>query len=147
MQLALSLINKETISVSINLMFDMQSEKYALCEAEQLYMTTRNSWHQLKQAKGQCKQWLLCLMEKVAYQIKSVGENLLTNIPECFCKQVLKVAFKLLSKDEATFKELTLLEQKLWTSFETDQIYHFLIGESDTVRFQIQFDHIAQCHL
>jgi hypothetical protein len=45
----------------------------------------------------------------------------------------MKVAYKLLSRDEATFEELTPSEQKLWSSFETDQIYRLLTGESDTV--------------
>ncbi len=45
----------------------------------------------------------------------------------------MKVAYKLLSRDEATFEELTPSEQKLWNSFETDQIYQLLTGESDTV--------------
>jgi hypothetical protein len=35
----------------------------------------------------------------------------------------MKVAYKLLSRDKATFEELTPSEQKLWNSFETDQIY------------------------
>ena len=33
----------------------------------------------------------------------------------------------------ATFEELTPSEQKLWNSFETDQIYRLLTGEPDTV--------------
>ncbi len=45
----------------------------------------------------------------------------------------MKVAYKLLSKDEATFEELTPSEQQLWNSFETDQIYQLLTGEPDTV--------------
>ncbi len=45
----------------------------------------------------------------------------------------MKVAYKLLFRDEATFEELTPPEQKLWNSFETDQIYRLLTGEPDTV--------------
>jgi hypothetical protein len=45
----------------------------------------------------------------------------------------MKVAYKLLSREEATFEELTPSEQKLWTSFETNQIYCLLMGELDTV--------------
>jgi len=55
------------------------------------------------------------------------------NVPEHFCEPLLKVAYKLLFRDEATFEELTPSEQKLWTSFETDQIYRLLTGEPDTV--------------
>ncbi len=43
---------------------------------------------------------------------------------------------KLLSRDEATFEELTPSEQKLWNSFETDQIYRLLTGEAARSRFQ-----------
>jgi len=45
----------------------------------------------------------------------------------------MKVAYKLLSRDEATSEELTSMEQQLWNSFETDQIYRLLTGEPDTV--------------
>jgi hypothetical protein len=45
----------------------------------------------------------------------------------------MKVAYKLLSSDEATFKELTPQEEKLWSEFETDDIYRFLTGKPDTV--------------
>jgi hypothetical protein len=45
----------------------------------------------------------------------------------------MKVAYKHLSRDQATFEELTPSEQKLWNSFETDQIYRLLTEESDTV--------------
>jgi hypothetical protein len=45
----------------------------------------------------------------------------------------MKVAYKLLSRDEATFEELTSSELKLWSSFKTDQIYRLLTGEADTV--------------
>jgi hypothetical protein len=54
-------------------------------------------------------------------------------MPECFCEPLMKVAYKLPSRDEATFEELTPSEQKLWNSFKTDQIYRLLTGESDTV--------------
>jgi hypothetical protein len=54
-------------------------------------------------------------------------------VPESFRKPLIKVAYKLLSRDKATFEELTLSEKTLWTSFETDQIYRLLTGEPDTV--------------
>ncbi len=54
-------------------------------------------------------------------------------MPERFREPLMKVAYKLLSRDEATFEELTPSEQKLWNSFETDQIYRLLTGEADTV--------------
>jgi hypothetical protein len=46
---------------------------------------------------------------------------------------LMKVAYKLLSRDKATFEELTPTEQQLWNSFKTDQIYQLPTGEPDTV--------------
>lgn len=65
-------------------------------------------------------------------EIKNIDEKLITNIPEHFRKPLMKVAYRLLSRDEATFEQLTPTEQKLWISFEKDQIYHFLTVEPDT---------------
>ncbi len=45
----------------------------------------------------------------------------------------MKVTYKLLIRDDSTFKELTPEEKELWTKFETDDIYRFWIGELDTV--------------
>jgi len=72
-------------------------------------------------------------MTKEAEKINSTEERCHSNVPECFREPLMKVAYKLLSRDEATFEELTPSEQKLWNSFETDQIYGLLTGESDTV--------------
>jgi hypothetical protein len=68
-----------------------------------------------------------------ADEIKSVNEKLITNIPECLHKPLMKVAHKHLIRDKATLKELTPQEQELWNKFETDTIYQFLTGEPDTV--------------
>jgi hypothetical protein len=43
------------------------------------------------------------------------------------------IAQHLLISDKATFDQLTPTEQKLWTTFETEDIYRFLTGEEDTV--------------
>jgi hypothetical protein len=72
-------------------------------------------------------------MKREAKQINSAQERCHSNVPERFREPLMKVAYKLLSRDEATFEELTSNEQKLWNSFETDQIYRLLTGESDTV--------------
>ena len=72
-------------------------------------------------------------MKKEAGKINSTQEKCHSNVPERFCEPLMKVAYKLLSRDEATFEELTPSEQKLWNSFETDQIYRLLTGEADTV--------------
>jgi hypothetical protein len=45
----------------------------------------------------------------------------------------MKFAQQLLISDKATFDLLTPTEQKLWTTFETADIYRFLTGEEDTV--------------
>ncbi len=72
-------------------------------------------------------------MKREAEKINSTQEKCHSNVPECFREPLMKVAYKLLSRDEATFEELTPSEQKLWNSFETDQIYRLLTGEADTV--------------
>jgi hypothetical protein len=73
------------------------------------------------------------LMKKEANKINSTEERCHSTIPECFCKPLMKVAYKLLSRGETTFEELTPSEQKLWTSFETHQIYRLLTGEPHTI--------------
>ncbi len=72
-------------------------------------------------------------MKKEAAKINSAEDRCHSNVPECLREPLMKVAYKLLSRDEATFKVLTPNKQKLWTSFETDQIYQLLTGEPDTV--------------
>jgi hypothetical protein len=62
-------------------------------------------------------------MKREAEQINSAQERCHSSVPECFHKPLMKVAYKLLSRDKVTFEELTPSEQKLWNSFETDQIY------------------------
>jgi hypothetical protein len=72
-------------------------------------------------------------MKRDAEKINLTEERCNSNVLERFCKPLMKVAYKLLSRHEATFKVLTPSEQKLWNSFETDQIYRLLTGEPDTV--------------
>ncbi len=45
----------------------------------------------------------------------------------------MKIAQQLLISDKNTFEQLTPTEKKLWTTFETADIYRFLTGEEDTV--------------
>jgi hypothetical protein len=107
------------------------------CESEETYLAESKmlpfQWRQLKLAENRCKQWRLKLMKREAEKINSTQERCHSNVPECFRKPLIKVAYKLLSRDEATFEELTPSEQKLWCSFETNQIYRLLTGEADTV--------------
>jgi hypothetical protein len=64
-------------------------------------------------------------MKREADKINSTENRCHSTVPECFRKPLMKVAYKLLSRDEATFEELTPTEQKLWNSFETDQSTDF----------------------
>ncbi len=66
-------------------------------------------------------------------QIKSVDTKLKTGIAESLCEPLMKIVQQLLISDKATFEQLTPTEQKLWTTFETADIYRFLTGEEDTV--------------
>jgi hypothetical protein len=133
-QLALILLKNETDN--INSLCD-PSDNCGHCESEETYLaeckTLPFQWRQLKLAENRCKLWRLKLMKKEAEQINSAQVRCHSNVPECFREPLMKVAYKRLSRDEATFEELTTSEQKLWNSFETDQIYRLLTGESDTV--------------
>jgi hypothetical protein len=131
-QLALKLIQNKESSININLLCD-PSNNCTECESEENYFenqkTIQAQWHQLKVAEARCKQWRLLLMKKEAKLINSAEERCHSNIPECFHEPLMKVAYKPLSRDKATFEELTPSEQELWNSFETDQIYLLLTGE------------------
>jgi Integrase core domain len=133
-QLALLLLKSE--NDTINSLCD-PSDHCGCCESEETYLAESKmlpfQWRQLKLAENRCKQWRLKLMKREAEKINSTQERCHSNMPECFREPLMKVAYKLLSRDEATFEELTPSEQKLWNSFETDQIYQLLTGEADTV--------------
>jgi hypothetical protein len=133
-QLALLLLKSE--KDTINSLCD-PSKHCGRCESEETYLAESKTlpfqWRQLKLAENRCKQWRLKLMKREAEKINSTEERCHSNVPERFREPLMKVAYKLLSRDEATFEELTPSEQKLWNSFETDQIYRLLTGEADTV--------------
>jgi hypothetical protein len=63
-------------------------------------------------AEGRCKQWQLKLINTEAKKINSTEDRCNSTVPEHFCKPLLIVAYKLLSRDEATFEELTPSEQQ-----------------------------------
>jgi hypothetical protein len=46
-------------------------------------------------------------MKREAEKINSTQERCQTNVPEHFREPLMKVAYKFLSRDEATFEELT----------------------------------------
>jgi hypothetical protein len=133
-QLALILLKSETDT--IDSLCD-PSDNCGHCESKETYLAESKTlpfqWRQLKLAENHCKQWRLKLMKREAEKINLTEERCHSNVPEHFREPLMKVAYKLLSKDEAAFEELTPSEQKLWTSFETDQIYRLLTGEPDTV--------------
>ncbi len=66
-------------------------------------------------------------------QIKSEDTKLKTGIAESLREPLMKIAQQLLISDKATFDQLTPTERKMWTTFETADIYRFLNGEEDTV--------------
>ncbi len=133
-QLALILLTSETENIDS---LCNPSDHCSECESEDNYFANRHTlqfqWHQLKLAEQCCKQWRLKLMKTEANRINSAEDRCHSTVPECFCEPLMKVAYKRLSRDEATFEELTPSEQQLWNSFETDRIYRLLTEEPDTV--------------
>jgi hypothetical protein len=106
----------------------------------------------LKEGKDQCYQ----LRKQINFachhqlhqkfnQIKSVDTQFKTGIAESLREPLMKIAQKLLISDKATFEQLAPSEQNLWTRFETEDIYRFLIGEPDTVpEFQYNWTSIPR---
>jgi hypothetical protein len=124
-QLSLILLKNEE-SPKIDSLCD-PSDHCAECESKDTYFENQNTlqgqWCQLKLAEARCKQWRLWLMKKEANLINSTDERCHSTVPGCFHEPLMKVAYKLLSRDEATFEELTSSKKKLWTFFKQDQIY------------------------
>jgi hypothetical protein len=134
-QLALILLKSETDNIDS---LCNPSDNFTQCESEDNYFANRHTlqfqWRQLKLAEQRCKQWRLKLMKTEANEINSAEHRCHSTVPECFRKPLMKVAYKLLSRDKATFEELTPNEQQLWNSFETDQIFRLQTGKPDTVQ-------------
>ncbi len=106
--MALTLLKSETENV--NSLYAPR-DNCAECESEESYFQNRHSlefqWHQLKLAEARCKQWQMNLMKKEANKINSAEERCQSTVPERFREPLMKAAYKLLSRDEATFEELT----------------------------------------
>jgi hypothetical protein len=104
--LALILLKSETDT--INSLCD-PSDSCGRCESEETYLAESKTlpfqWHQLKLAENHSKQWRLKLMKTEAEKIDLTEERCHSNVPECFCEPLMKRAYKLLSKDKATFEE------------------------------------------
>jgi hypothetical protein len=58
---------------------------------------------------------------------------------------LLTIADKLLGKQNLAFEQSTLLEQQLWKLFETNEIYKFLMGETNTIP-EFHFNWITCSH-
>ncbi len=82
-----------------------------------------------KQINYGCQQ----LQHQKINQIKSFETQLKTGITESLSEPIMKIAHKLLIRDNSTLEELTPQEQQLWNCFKTDNIYRFLTREPDTV--------------
>ncbi len=53
-----------------------------------------------------------------ANEFKSVNEKLITGIPKCLCKPLMRLAYKLLIRDDSTFEELMPQEHELWKKIQ-----------------------------
>ncbi len=81
------------------------SDHCGRCESEETYLAESKTfpfqWRQLKLDENRCKQWRLKLMKREAEKINSTREKCHSNVPERFREPLMKVAYKLLSRDEA----------------------------------------------
>jgi hypothetical protein len=155
-QLALLMLNEEGGSSDFNTIDSLCCEPCPSCDTENDYFKLNppkrnftqkcNSCEEfkklflkLKEREEQCYQ----LKQQINFarqhrlhqinQIKSVDTKLKTGIAESLREPLMKIAKQLLISDKATFDQLTPTQQKLWTTFETADIYRFLTGEEDTV--------------
>jgi hypothetical protein len=155
-QLALLMLNEEGGSSDSNFVDSLCSEPCPSCDSENEYFKLnppernfppkcdscqefKKLFLKLKEHEEQCFQ----LKQRINFarhhrlhqinQIKSVDTKLKTGIAESLREPLMKIAQHLLISDKNTFEQLTPEEQKLWTMFETSDIYRFLTGEEDTV--------------
>ncbi len=66
-------------------------------------------------------------MKKEAEKINSTQERCHSNVPERFREPLIKVAYKLLSRDKATFEELTPSEQNCGIHLKPTRFTDFLL--------------------
>ncbi len=155
-QLALLMLNEEGGSSYVKTIDSLCSEPCTSCDTENDYFKLnppkrnftqkctsceefKKLFLKLKEREEQCHQ----LKQQINFacqhrlhqihQIKSLDNKLKTGIAESLRKPLMKIAQQLLISDKATFEQLTPTKQQLWTTFETADIYRFLIGEEDTV--------------
>ncbi len=151
-QLVLLMLNEEGKSDNVDTIDSLCSEPCPSCDTENDYFKSnppkcnftqkchnceefRKLFPKLKECEEQCYQ----LRQQINFarqhrlhqqfnQIKSVDNKLKTGITENLREPLMKIAQKLLISDKATFEQLTSTEKKLWTKFETADIYRFLTG-------------------
>jgi len=155
-QLALLMLKEEGGSSDLETIDSLCSEPCPSCDTENDYFKLnppkrnftekcnnceefKKLFLKLKEREEQCYQ----LRQQINFarqhrlhqinQIKSVDTKLKTGIAESLRKPLMKIVQHLLISDKNTFEQLTPEDKKLWTTFETADIYRFLTGEEDTV--------------
>ena len=155
-QLALLMLKEEGGSSEIETIDSLCSEPCPSCDTENDYFKLnppkqnctqkchnceeyKKLFLKLKECEEQCFQ----LKQQISFarqhrlhqinQIKSVDTKLKTGIAESLREPLMRIAQHLLISDKNTFEQLTPEDKKLWTTFETSDIYRFLTGEEDTV--------------
>jgi hypothetical protein len=129
------------------------TQKYTDCDKyAKLFITLKEREDQCYQFKKQINYSCHHQLHQKFNQIKSFETQLKTGITESLCKPLMKIVHKLLISDKFKFEHLTPTEQTLWTFFETEDIYRFLMGEPtryqnySTTGLQFQgFSHWDQC--
>jgi hypothetical protein len=154
-QLALLMLKEEGGSSDIETIDSLCSEPCPSCDTENDYFKLnppkqnftqkchnceeyKKLFLKLKECEEQCYQ----LKQQINFarqhrlhqinQIKSVDTKLKTGIAESLREPLMKIAQHLLISDKNTFEQLAPEDKKLWTTFETSDIYRFLTGEEDT---------------
>jgi hypothetical protein len=154
-KLALLMLKEEGESSEIETIDSLCSEPCPSCDTENDYFKLnppkrnctqkchncedyKKLFLKLKECEEQCYQ----LKQQINFarqhrlhqinQIKSVDTKLKTGIAESLREPLMKIAQHLLISDKNTFEQLTPEDKKLWTTFETSDIYRFLTGEEDT---------------
>jgi hypothetical protein len=155
-QLALLMLKEESGSSDFDTIDSLCSEPCPSCDTENEYFKLnppkcnftqkcnnceeyKKLFLKLKEREEQCYQ----LRQQINFahqhrlhqinQIESVDTKLKTGIAESLRDPLMKIAQHLLISDKNTFEQLTPKKKKLWTTFETADIYRFLTGEKDTV--------------
>jgi len=110
------------------------TKKCAECKPfAKLFIKLKEQEDQCNQLKRQINFACQHKHHQINNQIKSVETQLKTCIAESLHEPLMKIAHKLLIRDNSTLEELTYQEQQLWNRFKTDNIYCLMTGEPDMV--------------